>query len=130
MMLPNGDVVSADIKNCRCIVIGPPRIARCRSSARHGACLHDPPRRFGSPNGAFPMTNGHYLVTEINGDWVDEIEPDRARVSWSTHPPGVIVPLRHQRGLPWPVPDGRLLRPGQVVGVQRPPACCCGASAD
>jgi hypothetical protein len=31
-------------------------------------------------DGAFPMTNGHYLVTEINGDWADEMSP------WTTEP--------------------------------------------
>ena len=37
------------------------------------------------------MTNGKYLVTEINGDWVDEIDLAGRRLL-STHPPGVAYP--------------------------------------
>ena len=37
------------------------------------------------------MANGHYLVTEINGDWVDELGLN-GRVYWSAHPPGVTYP--------------------------------------
>jgi hypothetical protein len=37
------------------------------------------------------MTNGHYLVTEINGDWVDEIDLAGTLYA-STHPPGVAYP--------------------------------------
>ena len=37
------------------------------------------------------MANGHYLVTEINGDWVDEMDlSGRIYASW--HPPGVAYP--------------------------------------
>jgi outer membrane protein assembly factor BamB len=39
----------------------------------------------------FPMTNGDWLVTEINGDWVDEMTPS-GRVVWSAHPPGITYP--------------------------------------
>lgn len=37
------------------------------------------------------MTNGDWLVTEINGDWVDEMTPS-GRIVWSVHPPGIIYP--------------------------------------
>ncbi|HUY50485.1 MAG TPA: hypothetical protein VMV92_33060 [Streptosporangiaceae bacterium] len=92
MILPGGSILSADIKNCRLLLIRPP--------AHHpeqiigqtsNVCLHDPPLRFGSPNGAFPMTNGHYLVTEINGDWASEMSLS-GHVYWSTNPPGVAYP--------------------------------------
>ena len=79
MLLPAAVIVSADIKNCRLLIITPPRARPTRVIGRTtDACQHDPPQRFGSPNGAFPMTNGHYLVTEINGDWVDEMSLDGA----------------------------------------------------
>jgi hypothetical protein len=92
MMLPNGDILAADIKNCRIIVIKPPehRPWRLIGQASY-VCAHDPPVRYGSPNGAFPMTNGKYLVTEINGDWVDEMDL-AGHVSWSIHAPGVAYP--------------------------------------
>jgi hypothetical protein len=92
MVLPNGEILSADIKNCRIVLIAPgahrPLHVLGLSTQ---ACLHDPPRRWGSPNGVFPMANTHYLVTEINGDCVDEIVLD-GTVYWSTHAPGVTYP--------------------------------------
>ena len=72
MLTPAGVLISADIKNCRIVLITPPAHTLTRVIGQTtNACEHDPPRRFGSPNGAFPMTSGHYLITEINGDWAD-----------------------------------------------------------
>lgn len=34
------------------------------------------------------MRDGHYLVTKINGDWVDAMSLDGS-IAWSTNPPGV-----------------------------------------
>ena len=56
-----------------------------------GTCVHHPPRTFGSPNGVFPMSNGSYLVTEINGSWVSEMKLS-GHVSWSTQLPRVAYP--------------------------------------
>ena len=92
MLTPTGAVVSADIKNCRIVIITPPAHTLTRVIGQTtNACMHDPPHRFGSPNGAFPMTDGNYLITEINGDWVDEMSLTGA-VSWSARPPGVLYP--------------------------------------
>jgi DNA-binding beta-propeller fold protein YncE len=92
ILTPGGVIVAADIKNCRVVLITPPAHALTRALGRGTlGCGHDPPRRFGSPNGAFPLTDGRYLVTEINGDWVDEMSL-RGAVSWSAHPPGVLYP--------------------------------------
>jgi hypothetical protein len=92
MMLPNGDIIAADIKNCRIIIIKPPAHRPRRIFGQvANACLHNPPSNFASPNGAFPMVNGDYLVTEINGDWTDELSL-AGRVLWSAHPPGVAYP--------------------------------------
>jgi len=92
MLLPGGDMLSADIKNCRIILVRPPahRPARIIGQTSN-ICWHDPPRRFGSPNGAFPLTNGHYLITEINGAWADEMSLT-GHVYWSVNPPGVAYP--------------------------------------
>ncbi|HTZ44001.1 MAG TPA: hypothetical protein VMB79_09060 [Jatrophihabitans sp.] len=43
------------------------------------------------PNGVFPRGHGRYLVTEINGDWVDEISL-YGTVYWSAHPSDVKCP--------------------------------------
>jgi outer membrane protein assembly factor BamB len=106
ILLPTGQVLTADIKNCRLLLIAPgehqPQRVYGRTTA---ACRHAPPSRWGSPNGAFPMTNGHYLVTEINGNWVDEMDL-AGRVYFSTHPPGVLYPS-----------DTNEVRPGQYLTV-------------
>jgi len=115
LLAPGGDIVSADIKNCRIITIAPPAHHLLHAIGQgSGGCLHQPPQRFGSPNGAFPLTDGRYLVTEINGDWVDEMSLT-GQVSWSTHPPGVLYPSDTNEVYP-----GRYLTvdysdPGQVV---------------
>src|SRR5260370_26370174 len=83
---------SADIRNGRLVVITPPAHAVTRVIGQTtNACVHDPPRRFGSPNGAFPMTDGNYLVTEINGDWASEMSL-HGHVWWSASPRGAYYP--------------------------------------
>jgi DNA-binding beta-propeller fold protein YncE len=115
MLTPSGAIVSADIKNCRLVIITPPAHTVTRVIGRTtNACQHDPPRRFGSPNGAFPMTNGHYLVTEINGDWADEMSLN-GHVSWAANPARVLYPSDSNEIYP-----GRYLtvdysNPGQVA---------------
>jgi hypothetical protein len=94
MMMPGGDLITSDIKNCRILLLDPPsrqvhRPRRILGST--GVCAHDPPHQFASPNGAFPATNGGYIVTEINGDWATQMSLN-GRVAWSTHPPGVAYP--------------------------------------
>jgi DNA-binding beta-propeller fold protein YncE len=92
LMLPDGQIVTADIKNCRLLVITPPGHRPTRVIGRTtGACLHRPPRRWGSPNGMFPVGGSRFLVTEINGSWVDLVALD-GHVYWSVHPPGVGYP--------------------------------------
>ncbi len=92
MMMPNGDIISADIKNCRIVILRPGTQTPLHVIGETTqACRHSPPARWGSPNGAFPMRNGHYLVTEINGDWVNELGLT-GTVAFSTHPPGVSYP--------------------------------------
>jgi hypothetical protein len=92
MLLPNGDVMVADIKNCRLLELAPGSVAPVRVyGTTTQSCLHAPPARFGSPNGVFPMTNGDWLVTEINGDWLDEMTPS-GTIVWSMHPPGITYP--------------------------------------
>jgi len=111
MMVPGGEIVAADIKNCRLIELRPPlqRPVRTLGSPTRG-CVHYPPQAWGSPNGAFPMTGGGWLVTEINGDWVDALSPS-GHVRWSTHPPGVYYPS-----------DSNEVRPGLflTVGYESP----------
>lgn len=93
MMLPNGDIVLADIKNCRIVVLHPPSHTPVDIVGQTtNACLHTPPARWGSPNGVFPLSNGNWIVTEIDGDWVDGFDLATGAVQWSTNPPGVQYP--------------------------------------
>ena len=94
MMMPGGGMITADIKNCRVLLLAPParQVHRPRRIlGTTGACGHHPPHEFGSPNGAFPTTNGSYIVTEITGDWATQMSL-QGRVAWSVHPPGVAYP--------------------------------------
>lgn len=88
---PHGTIFAADIKNCRLIAIRPPAHRLSHQLGTTGSCTHDPPRAFGSPNGAFPMADGSTVVTEINGDWIDVLTP-AGRLVTATHPPGLTYP--------------------------------------
>ena len=115
MVLPGGGILSADIKNCRIVIITPPARTLTRVIGQTtNACEHDPPYRFGSPNGAFPMTNGHYLVTEINGDWANEMSL-RGQVAWSASPAGVLYPSDSNEIYPGRYLTADYSDPGQVV---------------
>jgi len=113
-LLPNHDILTPDIKNCRILRIhqGAHRPAAVYGTT--GSCYHGPPNHFGSPNGAFPMADGNYLVTEIQGGWVDEMTP-HGKVLWSLRVPGVYYPSDTNQ-----LPNGRFVTvdystPGQVV---------------
>lgn len=93
MMLPDGYLLSPDIKNCRLLLLSPSSHVPVRVIGTTTTnCYHAPPQRWGSPNGAFPMSGGNYLITEINGDWVNSLDLHTGAVAWSTHPPGVNYP--------------------------------------
>lgn len=120
MLLPGGQILVADILNCRILLLPARGITRQLGSTST-TCAHEPPRQFAQPNGAFPLTDGHYLITEILGDWVDEMSLD-GHVYWSAHPPGEL-PVRYERGEPGPLHRRRLLRsgPGRHLHPHRPP---------
>jgi hypothetical protein len=118
MLLPGGDLLLADIMNCRILILAPGRWRVLRQFGTTSSCGHQPPVMFGSPNGVFPLTDGHFLVTEINGDWVDEMSLT-GHVYWSAHPPGVAYPSDANE-----VSRGRYIvadysSPGQIVIFNR-----------
>ena len=119
LVLPNGDVLLADIKNCRLLLLPPEGTAPQRVyGITTTACRHAPPTHFGSPNGAFPMMNGHYLLTEINGDWVDEMDL-AGNVLWSAHPPGVSYPSDSNEVSPGVFLTVDYSNPGQIETFTR-----------
>jgi hypothetical protein len=119
LMLRNREVLTADIKNCRMLLIAPgTHQPEHIIGTTTTDCFHAPPAHWGSPNGIFPLRNGHFVVTEINGDWVDEIGLN-GTVYWSVHPPDVGYPSDTNE-----ISPGRLLTvdyssPGQVLIFDR-----------
>ncbi len=91
LLMPSGEILTADIKNCRVLVIRPPSHTPLRQLGQTGDCEHQLGAAYGSPNGAFPMADGDTAVTEINGDWLDVLAPDGHPVL-DTHPPGFSYP--------------------------------------
>ncbi len=114
LVLPDGDVLMADIKNCRVLLFAPRTLVPSHIYGTTSQnCRHAPPAQFGSPNGAFPMANGHYLVTEINGDWVDEMDlSGKIYASW--HPPGVAYPSDSNEVSPGTYLTVDYSEPGQI----------------
>jgi DNA-binding beta-propeller fold protein YncE len=119
MLTPRGVIIAADIRNCRIVLITPPArtLTRAIGTAAQG-CEHAPPHRFGSPNGAFPLTDGRYLVTEINGDWAGEMSLSGS-VAWSAHPPGVAYPSDTNEVYPGRYLTADYSDPGQIVEFDR-----------
>jgi hypothetical protein len=60
------------------------------------------------------MSDGNFLVTEINGDWVDEMSL-RGHVYWSAHPPGVAYPSDANEISPDHYIVADFLDPGQII---------------
>jgi hypothetical protein len=114
-MLPDGTFTVADASNCRILFIRNGRIVRKYGSATE--CRHDPPRRLESVNGDTPLPNGGVLVSEIQGNWIDEIGPE-GHLLWA-HKAPVGYPSD-----PQPLPGGRILladysNPGHVLIMDR-----------
>lgn len=105
LLTGNGEILLADIRNCRLLVLDPPSHTPSRQLGATGGCSHDPPNSFGSPNGAFPMSNGDTVVTEITGDWIDVLTP-AGKLAHATHPPGFTYPS-----------DTNEVRPGVFLSV-------------
>ncbi len=114
---PGGGLVVADAMNCRIQFFdasGQPT----HQIGTTGVCAHGLPDTVGYPNGDTPLPNGHLLLSEINGSWIDEVTPD-GHVIWSHQIPGVTTPSDPQR-----LADGTYLvasygSPGAVVRFDR-----------
>lgn len=118
VLLPDGRIVTADIKSQRVLVIGP----HAHRPAKHWGNVNDgyhaPPKHYGAPNGAFPVGHGRFLVTEIRGDWVDAIDL-HGHVDWSTHVPRVSYPSDSNQIGPDRFLSVDYSSPGQIVIFNR-----------
>ena len=83
--LANGDVVVADIRNCRVIQIAPSRRI-VRQWGRTGICADRAPTTYGSPNGDTPLPDGGLLITEIRGSRVVRLSAS-GKVIFDIHVP-------------------------------------------
>lgn len=81
----DGTVWLADIRNCRLMHLDGSTGSVLGILGGHG-CVHNPPRQFSEPNGAFPTRDGSLVVTEISGSRVTWLNPD-GTVRWSHHVP-------------------------------------------
>jgi hypothetical protein len=115
MMNRQVDIILAHIKNCRVLVLRPPLTTPVHVYGdTTNDCWHDPPWHGGSPNGAFPIESGQFLVTGTNGDWADGLRLD-GQVSFWIHPPGVSYPSDTNDVSPGRFLMADLSAPGQIV---------------
>ncbi len=113
-LLPDGTVMTADIRNCRIQFIDPASSKLTGQWGTPGKCRHDPPRFLDKPNGSTPLDNGDVLITEIPGAWITRLTRE-GKVIWSVPAPGT-----HYPSDAYPARDGLIIvadywKPGRVV---------------
>lgn len=114
-MLPNGDVIVADIANCRIIEIAPDKKI-VRQYGVTGKC-GSAPGLLNKPNGDTPLPNGHVLVSNIRGHSLLELDEEWRPVFSMT------LPIRYPSD-PHPGADGTFIvagytDPGKIIEVGR-----------
>src|SRR5437588_4163004 len=114
-VLADGTVTVADAYNCRILFIRNGRIVR--QIGESGVCRHEPPGHLDPVNGDTPLPDGAVLISEVNGDYVDEVGPE-GRLLMS-----VQAPVEYPSD-PQPLPGGRILladytSPGHVLIIDR-----------
>ncbi len=90
-LLADGKFITADIRNCRILIIDPKDNSVATQWGTPGKCRHNPPHELGHPNGATPLENGDILVTEISGSWISRITRE-GKVLWSVKAPNIRYP--------------------------------------
>ncbi|MFO1199302.1 MAG: PQQ-binding-like beta-propeller repeat protein [Burkholderiaceae bacterium] len=114
-LLADGMFVTADIRNCRILIVDPNTNKVVTQWGQPGKCRHNPPHELAWPNGVTPMANGDLLVSEISGSWISRITRE-GKVLWSVQAPNVRYPSDA-----FPTVDGRQVivadfsKPGRVV---------------
>jgi hypothetical protein len=114
-LLADGKFLTADIRNCRVLIVDPQDSSIATQWGTPGRCTHNPPRELAYPNGATPLANGDILVTEIGQSWISRITRD-GRVLWSVRAPHIRYPSDS-----FPTVDGKQVivadfsKPGRVV---------------
>ncbi|HEY5630254.1 MAG TPA: PQQ-binding-like beta-propeller repeat protein, partial [Candidatus Limnocylindrales bacterium] len=83
--LANGNIVVADIINCRVLEIAPDKHI-VRTIGQTGVCADNAPSTYGDPNGDTPLPDGGLLITEIHGSRVVRLSPT-GQVLFDIHVP-------------------------------------------
>jgi DNA-binding beta-propeller fold protein YncE len=114
-LLADGKFITADIRNCRILIIDPKTQEVVTQWGTNGVCKHNPPTQLAHANGATPLENGDILVTEITDAWISRITRE-GKVLWS-----VKAPNMHYPSDAFPTVDGKQIivadfhKPGRVV---------------
>ena len=114
-LLADGMFTTADIRNCRILIIDPATNKVVTEWGKAGKCNHNPPHELAWPNGVTPMENGDLLVSEISGSWISRITRE-GKVLWSRKAPNVRYPSDA-----FPTVDGKQVivadfsKPGRIV---------------
>ncbi len=114
-LLADGKFLTADIRNCRVLIIDTSTQAIATQWGQPGKCKHQPPQMLAHPNGATPMDNGDILVSEITEAWISRITR-AGQVLWSVRAPHIRYPSDA-----FPTVDGKQVivadfsKPGRVV---------------
>jgi len=112
--LANGDIVVADINNCRILQIAPNK-SIVRQWGTTGRCSNHAPRSYGAPNGDTPLPDGGLLITVIHGARVVRLSAT-GKVIFDIHVP-IVYPSDAQL-----LPSGNVIvagytNPGAVIEV-------------
>ena len=113
--LANGDIVVADIENCRILEIAPDK-SIVHQWGRTGVCRSGAPSTFARPNGDTPLPDGGLLITEITGSRVVRLAAD-GHVVFDIHVP-VAYPSDAQLDSRGNVVVADFSTIGQVVSVE------------
>ena len=115
-LLADGKVTVADAKNCRILFLNPD-FTFLSAIGHTGRCQHDIPTDVAYPNGDTPLQDGDFLVSEIDGSYIDEVTM-AGHVVWSVKLPLAYVSDPQQLG-----PDLYLVadysRPGGIYEFTR-----------
>lgn len=113
-LLPNGNTIVADIRNCREVTISPAdSIIQSWGQPQNGYCQTNPAQGlFGYPNGDTPQPNGDILMSFISGNRIALLSPN-GQVIWNVESPDLYGGYVSGAQL---LPDGNVL----VCGYGQP----------
>jgi hypothetical protein len=82
-ILPDGNISVAEINNCRVVIYDRATRKLLKEYGKAHKCISQP-GYYNKPNGATPLPGGGFLITEITGARVTEIDKDGNEL-WTVH---------------------------------------------